>query len=146
MISLNLFVKIIQDIQRQEEKDDKLTKLLVCPDCTGWINSAEDLISDLVELLQFELGDKYECVSWWLYDISDNNKFVYEDIDDTREVKYDLNDLKDLYYYIIKDFKNVKQSVIYKQDKNNKDNNKDNEQNIISLKEFFDKMFEDDNE
>ena len=26
MISLNLFVKIIQDIQRQEEKDDKCEK------------------------------------------------------------------------------------------------------------------------
>lgn len=104
MITLELFKKIIGDIKKQEEKDDKLTELLVCPECTGWINSAEDLISDLIQLLQFELKDEWDTIEWWLYDISDGNRFSYDN-----NIKYDLNELDDLYYYLIGELDKVKQ-------------------------------------
>lgn len=104
MITLELFKKIIGDIKKQEEKDDKLTELLVCPECTGWINSAEDLISDLIQLLQFELKDEWDTIEWWLYDISDGNRFSYDN-----NIKYDLNELDDLYYYLTGELDKVKQ-------------------------------------
>ena len=119
MISLDLFKNIISHIKQQEEKDEKLTKLLIDPDFTGWISTANDLIDDLVKLLEYELGDKYEYISWWLYDISDGNKFVYEDFKDDKQVRYNLNDLKDLYNYIIGDLEAVKQDIVNKDDKNN---------------------------
>lgn len=119
MISLDLFKSIISHIKQQEEKDEKLTKLLIDSDFTGWISTANDLIDDLVKLLEYELGDKYEYISWWLYDISDGNKFVYEDFKDDKQVRYNLNDLKDLYNYIIGDLEAVKQDTVDKDDKNN---------------------------
>lgn len=119
MISLDLFKSIISHIKQQEEKDEKLTKLLIDPGFTGWISIANDLIDDLVKLLEYELGDKYEYISWWLYDISDGNKFVYENFKDDKQVRYNLNDLKDLYNYIIGDLEAVKQDIVNKDDKNN---------------------------
>lgn len=119
MISLDLFRSIISHIKQQEEKDEKLTKLLIDPDFTGWVSTANDLIDDLVELLEYELGDKYEYISWWLYDITDGHKFVYEDFKDDKQIRYNLNDLKDLYNYIIGDLEAVKQDVVDKDGKNN---------------------------
>ena len=112
MISLELFKKIIKDIQEQELKDEQLTKLLVCSECTGWISSAEEIINDLIKLLQFELGDEYETIEWYLYDIYDGNKFIYEDINNNEQIKYDLNDLDSLYYYITGELKKVPQEVV----------------------------------
>lgn len=119
MISLDLFKSIISHIKQQEEKDEKLTKLLIDPDFNGWISTANDLIDDLVKLLEYELGDKYEYISWWLYDISDGNKFVYEDFKDDKQVRYNLNSPEDLYYYVIDDLEAVKQDTVDKDDKNN---------------------------
>lgn len=119
MISLDLFKNIISHIKQQEEKDEKLTKLLIDPEFTGWVSTANDLIDDLVKLLEYELGDKYEYVSWWLYDIADGDKFVYEDFKDDKQVRYNLNDLKDLYNYIIGDLEAVKQDIVNKNKENN---------------------------
>ena len=120
MISLDLFKSIVSHIKQQEEKDEKLTKLLIDPEFTGWISTANDLIDDLVKLLEYELGDKYEYISWWLYDISDGNKFVYEDFKEDKQVRYNLNDLEDLYNYIIGDLEAVKQDIVYKNKNQNK--------------------------
>ena len=119
MISLDLFKSIITHIEQQEEKDKRLTELLIDPEFTGWISTANDLIDDLVKLLEYELGDKYEYISWWLYDIADGNKFVYEDFKDDKQIRYNLNDLKDLYNYIIGDLEAVKQDIV---NKNKEDN------------------------
>ena len=117
MISLELFKKIIKDIQEQELKDEQLTKLLVCSECTGWVSTCDNLINDLMELLSYELGDKYETLEWYLYDVSDGHKFVYEDINNKEQIKYDLNDLDSLYYYIIDDYSEVPQEIIKRDDK-----------------------------
>lgn len=115
MISLKLFKSIIGHIKQQEEKDEKLTKLLMDQDFNGWISTANDLIDDLIKLLEYELGDKYETISWWLYDIGDGDKYVYEDFRDNKQVEYDLNSLDDLYHYISGDLENVKQKVVFKE-------------------------------
>lgn len=114
MITLELFKKIIKDIQDQETKDEQLTKLLVCSECTGWVSTCEPIIDDLIQLLNHELGDSYEILDWWLYDVSDGHKFVYKDINDNKEVEYDLNDLDSLYYYIVGKFEEVPQEIVEK--------------------------------
>lgn len=142
MISLDLFKSIISHIKQQEEKDEKLTKLLIDPDFTGWISTANGLIDDLVKLLEYELGDKYEYISWWLYDISDGNKFVYEDFKDDKQVRYNLNDLKDLYNYIIGDLEAVKQDIV---NKNKEDNTFKTVDNSV-FNEFFDTIWSETDE
>ncbi len=125
MITLELFKKIIKDIQDQELKDEQLTKLLVNPECTGWVSTCEPIIDDLIKLLQFELKDKYETLEWYLYDISDGHKFVYENKNEEEQIKYNLNDLDSLYYYIIGDYSRVPQTIIKRDDKDtnlNEDN------------------------
>lgn len=142
MISLDLFRSIISHIKQQEEKDEKLTKLLIDPDFTGWISTANGLIDDLVKLLEYELGDKYEYISWWLYDISDGNKFVYEDFKNDKQVRYNLNDLKDLYNYIIGDLEAVKQDIINK----NKEDNTFKTVDDSVFNEFFDTIWSETDE
>lgn len=142
MISLDLFKSIISHIKQQEEKDEKLTKLLIDPDFTGWISTANDLIDDLINLLEYELGDKYETVSWWLYDISDGKKFVYEDFKEGKQVRYNLNDLEDLYNYIIGDLEAVKQDIVNKDDKNNSYTMADS--SVVN--EFFDTIWSETDE
>ena len=125
MISLELFKKIIKDIQEQELKDEQLTKLLVCPECTGWVSTCEPIMDDLIKLLQFELKDKYETLEWYLYDVSDGHKFVYENKNEEEQIKYNLNDLDSLYYYIIGNYSEVPQETIKRDDKDtilNEDN------------------------
>lgn len=137
MISLDLFKSIISHIKQQEEKDEKLTKLLIDSDFTGWISTANDLIDDLVKLLEYEFGDKYEYISWWLYDISDGNKFVYEDFKEGKQVRYNLNDLEDLYYYIIGDLEAVKQDIVNK----NKEDDTFKTVDDSVVNEFFDTIW-----
>lgn len=142
MISLKLFKSIIEHIYQQEEKDKKLTELLIDPDFTGWISTANDLIDDLVKLLEYELGDKYEYISWWLYDVSDGNKFVYEDFKEDKQVRYNLNDLKDLYNYIIGDLEAVKQDIVNK----NKEDNTFKTVDDSVVNEFFDTIWSETDE
>lgn len=133
MITLELFKKIIKDIQDQELKDEQLTKLLVNPECMGWVSTCEPIINDLIQLLQFELKDEYETLEWWLYDIYDGNKFVYENKNDKEQIKYNLNDLDSLYYYIVGDYSRVPQELV---ERDNKDTNL-NEENYISFSQIL---------
>lgn len=115
MISLETFRKIVETIKKQEELDDKLTQLLVDPDCCGWISTGSELIDTIIDLLQDIFGDEYETIEWWWYEINDNHKFIYEDMSDGKyQIEFDLNDIDSLYYYLIKDYKNVPQRVVEK--------------------------------
>lgn len=105
MISLELFRKIIQHIKEQEEVDEQLTKLLVCKDSNGWVSTCETLIDDMLKLLQEIFNDKYETIEWWFWEIFEDHKFIYDN-----GVKYDLNDLDSLYYYLIGKLDQVPQS------------------------------------
>lgn len=104
MIEFETFKKCIEAIYRQEKIDDDLTKLLVPEDCTGWVSTGEELIRCMTLLLKDVLGDKYDYIEWWLYDAIEGDKAVWD-----KEIKYHLDDLQDLYYYIIGEYDKVKQ-------------------------------------
>ena len=115
MISLDLFKKIIQDIEKQDETDRKLTKLLVSKHCTGFISTAEDVINDLTKLMSEILQDEYEYIEWYLYEAPKNHKFVYDNTsNENKQLRYNLNDIESLYYYILKDFDKVPKDIIDK--------------------------------
>lgn len=101
--SLEQFRKIINAIQEMEKNEDILTKMLVCKDSTGWIDFGGDLISETVKLLETTLDDKYETIQWWFWEFirEEDPKYIYEDLDDELEVRYDLSKVESLYFYLI---------------------------------------------
>lgn len=114
MITLEKFKKIFEHIQELNERNDKLTDLLVDKDCCGWITHGSILTDDIFDLLTciFNLEPDDDLFSRWLYDISENKKFVYHDT-----IKYDLSSLDDLYYYAKNELDKVKQEPITEKEK-----------------------------
>lgn len=109
MITLEQFKQIFIHIQDLNDRNDKLTELLVDKDCCGWVSHGTILIDDIIELLNdsFGLKEDDDLFSWWLYDISENQKFVYHD-----NIKFDLNSLDNLYFYAKGELNQVKQEII----------------------------------
>ena len=116
MITLEQFKLIFKHIDDLDKNNDKLTELLVCKDTYGWISYADDLVSDIFNLLKsvFSLPTDDDIFEWYLYDISDGHKFIYEDTKDNKQIKFDLNDLDNLYYYIIGNFEKIPQVIVEK--------------------------------
>ena len=111
IITLDIFKKVISNIKKMEEDNDKLTELLVCKESTGWCSFGDTIIDCMIELLTKTLKDETEMLNWWLYDIHDGGKFIYEKINDTEEIIYDLNEVEDLYNYMVGDLHKVKQEL-----------------------------------
>ena len=91
------FCKIIAMIQEQQKKisdfNDALDKI-----CDGWpvFDTENKYLEALLLTLKEAIGDKYDYISWWLYETSDYK--VYSA--DNKKV-WDLKDPKVLYDYII---------------------------------------------
>ena len=89
--TLKQFKKVINAIQEIEKQEDILTDILVCKDSTGWVDFAGDLVSETVKLLETSLDDKAETIQWWFWEFinREDPKYIYEDLDDELEVRYD---------------------------------------------------------
>ena len=114
MITLEQFKKIFKHIKDLEERNDKLTDLLVDKECCGWISHGTMLTDDILDLLTciFKLDLDDDLFSWWLYDISEDKKFIYHN-----NIKYNLNSLDDLYYYAKNELDKVKQESMTEKEK-----------------------------
>ena len=108
MVELELtkeqFVEIINHIEEQLDKDDKLSDLMVCEDTTGWIVTAPHLITDVITLLTMMLDDQDEWISWWLWEVADDksNANVYID-----GMKYVIKTPSDLYHLIRNELEDI---------------------------------------
>lgn len=111
IITLDIFKKVISNIKKMEEDNDKLTEILVCKESTGWCSFGDTIVDCMVELLTKTLKDETDMLNWWLYDISDGNKYIYEKINDKEEIVYNLNEIEDLYNYMVGDLHKVKQEL-----------------------------------
>lgn len=100
-MDLTLFKQILSAIKQHEEANRKLTDLVVSKDCTGFCSFGEELVTYLILLLAKAMNDKYDYISWWLWETSS-----YHVWDETYE--YDLEDPKDLYYFLKGDYTKVK--------------------------------------
>ena len=98
MITLQQFKDILLHVETLEEKNKKLTDIMVCKDSGGWIDYSENIIDDIFLLLYdtFNIPRENELFEWWWYDAKDGNKYVYEP---SKNVKYNLNSLDNLYFY-----------------------------------------------
>lgn len=108
MIELEVFKKIIKDIQKNDKNNDELAKLLKA----DYIMLGDALTYNLINLIQKSMKNGNDLLDWWLYEISDKNKFCYEQINDKETIVYNLNDIEDLYHYMNGDLHKVKQSLV----------------------------------
>ena len=111
MITKELFIELINTIQEQAKAEERF-----CNAFSEYANSGEyppiisnRLLTPLFKLLE-ETIDPSGIIEWWLYDIDDGNKFVYENVGDD-EIEYNLNDITDLYESIAGNFSAVKSSL-----------------------------------
>ena len=98
------FVEIINHIEEQLDKDDKLSDLMVCEDTTGWIVTAPHLITDVITLLTMMLDDQDEWISWWLWEVADDKSNAHVYIDG---MKYSIKTSSDLYHLIRNELEDI---------------------------------------
>lgn len=104
MITLVEFEEILNHIKKNEEDNRNLTDILVSSDCTGFTMFGSDLVHDIVILLSKIFNDEHDFISWWLWDSP--NHFVWWE-----GKKYDLTEVKDLYYWLKGEYDLVKSEV-----------------------------------
>lgn len=137
MITLETFKKCVKAIQHQDEIDRQLTDLLIGSECSGWVTTGEELINSMRALLKDSINDQYDYIDWWLYDVGEGNRKVWErkknEFCGEVQLTYDLEDLDSLYYYILGEYYNVPTTVApFKEQED-----KPHEYSTCSVDEFF---------
>lgn len=117
MITLDLFKKAINTIQKLEEDNKKLSDILINDSSCGFCDFGGELIQTFLDVLHadFNMFDEDPILEWWLYEVDNGDKHIWEYIDNgviVCAIVYDLNDIEDLYYYMCKDFSKVKQNYL----------------------------------
>ena len=113
MITLDLFKKAINTIQKLEEDNKKLSDILINDSSCGFCDFGGELIQTFLDVLHadFNMFDEDPILEWWLYEVDDGDKHIWEYIDNGAIV-YDLNNVEDLYYYMCNKFNKVKQKFL----------------------------------
>lgn len=103
MITLEEFKEVFKILKDFESDNDKLTKILL-KDTYGFVDFGFPIADLVLRLLNkvFELDDP-DLFSWWLYEKVDKI------ITFPNGIKYDITNVKDLYYYAKGEFDKVKQ-------------------------------------
>ena len=138
MITLETFKKCVKAIQHQDEIDKQLTDLLIGSECSGWVTTGEELINSMRALLKDSMNDQYDYIDWWLYDVDEGERKVWENKKDpsseqSLRFEYNLEDLDSLYYYILGEYSNVSATVVPFREQEGRPH----EYNTCSLDEFF---------
>lgn len=103
MLTLKEFENIMNHIKKNGEDNEKLTDILVSKDCTGFTSFGNELVYDLVFLLSKIFNDEHDNIGWWLWEDSKNVWWNGR--------KYDLTEVKDLYYWLRKEYDKIKSEV-----------------------------------
>jgi len=104
MITLEEFEEVFKIVKQFEEDQDKLTEILL-KDTNGFVNFGFPIADLVLRLLNkvFNIDDP-DLFSWWLYE--DVDKIItFSD-----KTKYDVTNIKDLYFYAKGECNKVKQS------------------------------------
>ena len=98
MISKELFCKAIRMIVEQEEIDRQFADALQMVGNGHYVFGTPNKYYDaLMEVLKETVGDKYDYISWWLYEGGPD----YEVWSADQSHKWCLKELEDLYDFII---------------------------------------------
>lgn len=143
MLTLDQFKQIFKHIEDLDRSNDELTKILVCKDTTGWISYSDELVIDIFSLLNsvFDLDPDDDIFMWYLYDVSDGNKYCYDS-----DYKYDLNNIEDLYYYVCGDLDKVTKYKLEKKDREEKVYNCESSKDLKDVMNIIKERFKDKND
>ena len=101
MITLEKFKEIIETVKKFDEDNEQLTKILL-KETYGFVDyyfPMEKAINELM-LDVFDCDDP-DIFSWWLWE-------KVEKTIEWKNVKYDLTNIEDLYYWLTKQYDKVK--------------------------------------
>lgn len=100
MLPKELFISSLQKIQEQRarisELDTALEKM-----CDGYVCFDKDnlYLSALLDLLKYTMDDRYDNISWWLYEAPDAGYTIWWK-EDGKEVSVDLTEPGALYDFL----------------------------------------------
>ena len=110
MISFDMFKKFIEAIKKQHEKETKFTKALESI-CDGFFVSelTEDITNMLVTIMETELEDTSEWLTWWMYEKDfGTRKDMTAYYADESEIKLDT--VEEIYNFLIKNMEEKNES------------------------------------
>ena len=103
-LDFNMFKGIIRNIKAEEEKNRRLTDILI-DQSTGLCDIGHETRQNLIELVAKMLNDTDGLLEWWLYDDIAEVKDKLIKIDN---VEYNVTDIKDLYHFLKGEYNLVK--------------------------------------
>ena len=97
-VSKDLFVEIINDIRKQEEIHDNISKALdPCCEGNGFFYSGDRYYHRaLMKLLKTVMNDKDDFIEWWLWESSEDRTVTLKE---GKELH--LTEIEDLYDFLI---------------------------------------------
>lgn len=103
MITLEEFKEVFKVLKDFDKAQETLTGILI-KENTGFIDFGFPMQVLVIKLLNniFKVEDP-DLFDWWLYENTDKIIYMPDDL------KYDLNNIEDLYYYVKEEFDKVKQ-------------------------------------
>lgn len=98
-ISKKIFLQIIHDIKKEDERLDQIATFLESNIITGYANLNPFVFRNTIELILEEIftEEGFDLIFWWLYE--DVEKVIYEG-----ESEIQLKTEEDLYEYLIKNY------------------------------------------
>lgn len=104
MITLEKFKEIIETVKKFDEDNDKLSKIL-CTENVGFVDFHFPITSIIEELLNEVFNNKNpDLISWWQWE-------NVPKIITWNDVKYSVENIEDLYYWLTKQYDKVKKVV-----------------------------------
>lgn len=106
MISKELFISVIDKIQKQQKKveefNDALDKI-----CDGWpvYDTDNEYLNALLDVLNEEFHDEGDTIGWWLWESSEKKIGVPND--EGKIVWYQIESKEQLYDYLVGNYKEL---------------------------------------
>jgi len=100
-IPKELFLSTISKIQKQEKRMDEFSKAL-SKVCDGFpvFDKNNLYLEALFDLLKYTMQDKYDNISWWLYEAPDAGYTISWE-ENGEKVSVDLTEASALYDYLV---------------------------------------------
>ena len=101
MMKKENFVKMIECLHAQDRKNHKFEQALE-PFFDNYLMSimTSKIQNDIIDLLEDEMGDKFETVSWWLYDAPEAGKSKENCFVEVKGVKIPVETSEQLYDFL----------------------------------------------
>jgi hypothetical protein len=106
MLPREQFVRAIDNIRAQEKRVSEFNEALnkICDGFPVYdVNNR--YLAGLLDILKYTMDDKYDYISWWLYEAPNAGYTIYW-TENGKEVSCDLEDINVFYDYLVSEAEN----------------------------------------